>query len=93
MKTFNDTVQAAKSLESLCDILNSYEREISLSDACDLCSLPIFGKEPKNTMEVFSWNDTHMLIDNGTALEGDDWVLVERCTKCGEADFACICNS
>ncbi len=87
-------IQNAKSLIELAELLNSYDRDenndLALSDAVDLSGLPTFSdNDPSDTMEVFSWNETHVLIDNSTVLEGDDWELIERCNTCGEADFNC----
>jgi hypothetical protein len=96
MSNFNKKIKNAKTLSDLCELLNSFEEGedgLDITDCTDLCDLPVFSvNEPNSTMEVFSWDDTHVLIDNSSVLNGDDYELVERCTNCGEADFNCECN-
>lgn len=65
----NKEIQASKTLQEVCDILNSFERDENdeqdrLEHHIDLCDLPTFGKEPEDTTDIFSWNDTHYLIQN-----------------------------
>ena len=90
MKNIKTQIENATSLQQVLELLNGYSGDTSLSDAVDLSGLPTFGPAPSDTTEVFSWNDSHCLIQNDCV--GDDWVLVERCESCREADFNCTCE-
>ncbi len=87
---------AAGDLTALCEILNEWANAIAYDDEItdypgDLTSLPTFGgNEPQDTTEVWSWNETHMLVDGPqiTAAQSG-WDIVARCTVCGEAWFHC----
>ena len=67
-----------KNLGEVQEYFNNYENE----NLPDLSSLPNWGKPIKNTMEVYSWDETHILDPEGG--------LQERCKKCGEATFHCL---
>lgn len=74
-------VKSAANLDELLDVLNSFERDENdgqdrIEHHVDLCSLPTFGKEPKDTMGIFSWDDERVLIQNTCA--GPAFELVER---------------
>ena len=72
-------LQNVKTLAALADLLNTQSAK-----GIDLSDLPTFGgTPPKNTSEVFSWDETHILAS--------DWTIAERC-ECGEAYFHCDCN-
>jgi len=65
----NKEIQGSKTLQEMCEILNSFERDENdehdrLEHHIDLCDLPTFGKEPEDTTEIFSWDGTHYLIQN-----------------------------
>jgi len=77
MNTLNQQIENAKNLDELLDTLNGYESDDKkLDEAIDLCSLPTFGKEPQDTMEIFSWDDDRVLIQNEYV--GPAFELVER---------------
>lgn len=80
-----EKINATSSLKELCKLCNDNHKEIS--DFLNYNGqFPTFGgTEPKNTRDVWSWNETHvLLVDNS-------WYIEERCV-CGEADFHCICK-
>jgi hypothetical protein len=69
MTTLSNKITAAKTLEEVCELLNSFEIDANddqdrLDHHVDICELPTFGKEPSDTTEIFSWNETHCLIQN-----------------------------
>lgn len=69
MTTLNEKINSAKTLKEVCDLLNAFERDENddqdrLDNHVDICELPTFGKEPQDTTEIFSWNETHSLIQN-----------------------------
>ncbi len=70
---FSKKVQRAKSLQELCDILNSYDDLVDrfdpdspkLEEIADLTDLPVFGDPLKDTSEIYSWdNENVMYYDN-----------------------------
>lgn len=66
-------------LNDLRDLLNSIG-----GSHFDLSDLPTFdGKEPRDTMEVFSWDKNNILTYS------DRWEIQPRCSTCGEAKFHC----
>lgn len=92
IKEFQDRVDAATDLENLVTVLESITEEISeselkIDEAVDICMLPTFGgTDPKNTKEVWSWDEKNIL-----AADGSRWSIEPRC-KCGEASFHCNCE-
>ncbi len=65
-----DRVNACTNLDELLDVLNSMED----SRDVDMTSLPTFGgDEPSNTMGVWSWDATQMIIGTGS-----DYQIVDR---------------
>lgn len=92
IKEFQDRVDAATDLENLVTVLGSITEEISeselkIDEAVDICMLPTFGgTDPKNTKEVWSWDEKNIL-----AADGSRWSIEPRC-KCGEASFHCNCE-
>ena len=77
----NKEIQASKTLQEVCEILNSFERDENdeqdrLDHHIDLCDLPTFGIEPIDTTEIFSWNNTHLLIQN--TCTGQAFEIVSR---------------
>jgi hypothetical protein len=81
MTTLSNKITAAKTLKEVCEILNAFERDENdeqdrLDHHIDLCDLPTFGKEPEDTTEVFSWNNTHQLIQNTCV--GPAFEIVQR---------------
>lgn len=81
MTTLSNQISNAKSLDEVCDLLNSFTQDENDDQDClehhvDICSLPTFGKEPECTMEIFSWNETHCLIQN--TCTGPAFMIVER---------------
>lgn len=52
------------------------EDDIKLEEAVDLTSLPTFGgKEPSDTMGVWSWDETRLLVGEGKfkIINREDW--------------------
>lgn len=92
-KEYTDKIENAKTLSDLCDALNEFEDHIEqlnkesgefyrASDYVEMCDLQTFSdNDPKDTIEIFSWNDTHALIQN--TCNGDAWELVERTEEFG----------
>lgn len=84
-------INAAANLDELCRTLNTIsdelrETQIKIDDLVDLPSLPVFGgSEPACTSEVWSWDETRVLVDDGSC-----WRIDARCA-CGEAIFHCKC--
>ena len=76
-----EKIKNAENLNELCEILN----ELNESEEIDFSNLPTFGKEISDTAEVWSWDETDILIYDGT------WRVEERC-DCGEASFNCDCD-
>jgi hypothetical protein len=77
----NKKIQAAKTLQEVCEILNSFERDENdeqdrLEHHVDICDLPTFGKEPKDTTDIFSWDNTQLLIQN--TCTGQAFEIVSR---------------
>lgn len=76
-------VNEARDLDTLLDALNSYEPASleewdKLEQKVDLCDLPTFGKEPESTLEIFSWDDERVLIQNTCIDQEGAFILVER---------------
>ena len=77
-----EKIKNAENLNELCEILN----ELDESEGVDFSNLPTFGgKEISDTAEVWSWDETDILIYDGT------WHIEPRC-DCGEAAFNCNCD-
>ena len=78
MSNISQQVQSAKNINELCTVLDEFNSEendgLALSDCIDLCSLPVFGMEPGDTCEIFSYDNEHVLIDNSGVLEGEAWI-------------------
>ena len=77
----NKEIQVAKTLQEVCEILNSFERDENdeqdrLEHHIDLCDLPTFGKEPEDTTDIFSWDNTQLLIQN--TCTGQAFEIVSR---------------
>ena len=86
MKTLQQQADESKNLDELVNVLNSFESDDRdgqdrIDHHIDLCNLPFFGREPADTMEIFSWDDTRVLTQNTCA--GDDWELQERTEEFG----------
>jgi hypothetical protein len=93
MNTFLKAIKAAKNLNELCDALNQFESHIEKlnsessefyrsGDYVDMCDLQVFSEnEPVDTCEIFSYDDTHCLIQN--TCTGDAWEIVERTEEFG----------
>ena len=86
-------VDATTTLRELTGVLNEIRAEIAqdcdspvtLDQLVDIGNLPTFGGEdPANTSEVWSWDETHVLLTDG------EWCIGDRC-ECGEASFHCTC--
>ena len=80
-------INTVKTLDELLDTLNSYESDSDneqdrIEHHVDLTSLPTFGYEPKDTTEIYSWDDTRVLIQNTNI--GPAFVLVDRSHDFGE---------
>lgn len=92
IKKYQNRIDAATDLNNLVAIMAEIEAEIEkyelkIDDAVDICALPTFGgTDPKNTSEVWSWDEESILTADGSR-----WSIVPRC-KCGEASFHCTCN-
>lgn len=87
MKNLNDAINNAKSLDQVLELLNSFEVDENddqdrLEHHVDICSLPTFGKEPLDTVEIFSWDDTRVLIQNTCA--GPAFEIVDRTEDFGQ---------
>lgn len=55
---------AAKSLQDLADRLNAWKPSKEgqeIEDVIDLTKLPVFGNEPRNLDDVWSWDDNNVL--------------------------------
>ena len=68
MNATQQAVNAAKNLQELCEVLNSFESdgELTLDNVVDLPSLPTFGGvEPSDTREVWSWDAGNVLLWDG----------------------------
>lgn len=100
MKNLVLAVKESKSLDQLRDALNALESAIKdsnardvvefvrLSDHVDLCELQTFSKnEPRDTCEIFSYDDNRALIQN--TCTGDPWVIVERTEDFGAGGVDC----
>ena len=75
----NKEIQASKTLQEVCEILNSFERNDEqdlLEHHVDICDLPTFGIEPIDTTDIFSWDNTHLLIQN--TCTGQAFEIVSR---------------
>lgn len=83
-----ESIDQAESLVDLCESLNNLEEYLKdfnqldndflkIDECVDLTDLKTFGnKEPKDTMEIYSWDDERCMISSTNT--GDNWVLVER---------------
>lgn len=72
-----DAVVYAPDLKSLCAALNRAEASTlrgdqRVEDILPLSSLPTFGPEPADTAGVYSWDETHFLVFEGS------WMLAMR---------------
>lgn len=91
--TYQERINATTSLDQLAELLNEIREEIQeeearspwpVDDGIRFDELPTFGgPDLKDTGEVWSWDETHLLV-----LEGK-WYTIPRCPVCGEADFHC----
>lgn len=91
MKTEQGKINSANTLAELCDNLNKISDDIKggsdIDQVVDICNLPTFGGvDPLNTKEVWSWDEKHVLVADGSR-----WSIAARCV-CGEADFHCRCE-
>jgi len=94
MNALEQKVKASKNLDELLTALNEYEEEKNehgeieewdrLENQIDLCDLPNFGKEPEDTMEIYSWDDTRVLIQNTCIDEDGPFILQERTEDFGK---------
>ena len=56
--------------------------EFHLGHVVDVCDLPTFGcKEPKCTMEIFSWDESRAMIQN--TCTGRAYEIVDRTEEFG----------
>jgi hypothetical protein len=89
MNTLSEKIAECKTLDDLRDLLNGLpDNEVPHDNT--LTSLPTFGLPGhgvENTGEVFSWNDTHVLV-----FADPYWETQPRCKYCGEATFHCRCG-
>lgn len=79
---------AATDLQTLCDILNAWAAWIAESYQhgqrdddypCDLTSLPKFGDDWANPPGVYSWDETHMLVEGDQiTVNVTGWAIIER---------------
>ena len=81
-------VNEAQSLDELLEVLNEYVPETDeewdkLENKVDICDLPNFGKEPIDTMEIFSWDDERVMIQNTCIDEDGAYILQERSEEFG----------
>ena len=70
-------VARSENLEDLCKVLNQAQifaaaAAIDLESLIDITELPWFGPEPTDTLEVFSWDETRILI------YGSAWTIQDR---------------
>jgi hypothetical protein len=84
-------IDNSSSLENLLENLNSIQSEIgdelTIDQVVDCASFPTFGGvDPNNTKEVWSWDESNVLVADGSA-----WSIEPRC-ECGEATFHCVCK-
>lgn len=88
-------VNGCKNLEQLRDLLNKFDGmsldgKYKITDVVDFASLPLFSeKAPKNTSEVWSYDDTRFLTDDDG---NNQWGIKDRCPDCDEASFHCECE-
>lgn len=83
-----DFIESCTNLQELCDTLNFVSELKVNQQLINYASLPTFNSNvpvPQNTSEVFSWDDNRCLVIV------QDWEIIERCPKCGEASFHCKC--
>ena len=83
-----------ESLQSLCNWLNNaeniceenrrnFQQPGDLDAFCkakdvDICDLPVFGPEPSDTNEIFSWDKIGFLVPNDGSPNLDAWVVIPR---------------
>lgn len=98
MKNLQNAVNNAKNLDELVDALNELDAAIkeaneseenqcdydSLDRYVDICDLQNFGKEPEDTMEIFSWDDERVMIQNTCIDEDGAFILQERSEEFGK---------
>ena len=81
-----ERVHNAKTLKDLAEVLNAIHEEaksgrydignteIRIDDLVDFTTLPTFGGlEPDSTYEIFSWDETRLLLN-----DGNEWVVKSR---------------
>jgi hypothetical protein len=59
-------INRAKNLKELCELLNELVEELrgsegDISDYIDMCDLRVFGEEPDDTNEIWSYDDNNIL--------------------------------
>ncbi len=88
--THQELIKNCKTLQDLCDILNSLDEDTELIEDyqnLDTSALPIFGgNEPSDTSVIISWNEDGFLIPDSE--RGKGWCIEKRC-KHGEAWWLC----
>ena len=69
-----DSMENINDLQDLCDYLNAARRFMSdeAYKSIDLSSLPTFGGPDAYGTEAYSWDETHLLFNDGF------WYLEER---------------
>lgn len=79
MGTLN--IENAKNIIELNEALNNYYDNFDgvgkPDDYVDLSNLPVFGAEPDDTSEIYSYDDNYFLMQ-GNGSQGGHFVLRER---------------
>lgn len=82
---YQQRINAARTLDELCSVLNQIETEIeesrtgaltdtNIGEHVNLAGLPTFGgPEPANTLGIWSWDETRYL-----GADGSHWSIGER---------------
>lgn len=86
MSGLQNRINNAKSLDEVCELLNDFTENVLENDESelfqdklehhvDLCGLPLFSNvEPTEMDMVFSYSDTHSMLQN--TCTGDAFVIV-----------------
>lgn len=82
-----ETLEQIIQLCSALDVL-AFNDELPAGSYYDSTDFPNFGIKPVFTDEVYSWDDSRVLLYS-TTLENNGWYIADRCQTCGEATFHC----
>jgi len=83
----NNSTSLTELVSNLKSIQSELGEDTTIDQVVDCASFPTFGGyDPKNTKEVWSWDEKNVLVADGSS-----WSIEARC-ECGEAAFHCICE-